>query len=154
MDRRVVAGLAGLVLVSGAEVCSAQALPSKDPSAQPAVGMTPLPSINDSINNTSLGAVPPAYAKPPTSPIGIGPRATIPKPPVLEAPVGLSPIEPIRESINRGYGIGRIGAMFRKPGPRASAPENSPTAMRHQAPPAATLDPSTVPSTLPALPSG
>jgi hypothetical protein len=113
MDRRVVAGLVGLVLVGGAEVCSAQTGPGKDPSAQPTVGLSPLPSINDTINNTSLGSVPPAYAKLPASPIGNGPAATIPKPPVLNAPVGMSPIEPIHQSINRGSGTSRIAAMFR-----------------------------------------
>ncbi len=122
MDRRVVAGLAGLLLVSGAEVCSAQTGPTRDPAFQPSVGLAPLPSIGDTINNTSLGAVPPAYAKLPTSPIGNGPAATIPRPPVLTAPVGLSPLESIHQSINRGSGNPGTSSLFRKPGARAVAP--------------------------------
>jgi hypothetical protein len=152
MDRRVVAGLAGLLLLGGAEVCSAQSLPSRDPSSQPSVGLSSLPSIGDSINNTSLGSVPPAYAKLPTSPVGNGPVATIPRPPVVNAPVGLTPIEPIHQSINRGLGNPGISSLFRRSGARAVAPPSSPPASRPQASAAPNLDTRTLSASLPAMP--
>jgi PPIC-type PPIASE domain len=152
MDRRVVAGLAGFLLVSGAEVCPAQSLPGRDPSAQPPVGLSPLPSIGDSINNTSLGAVPPAYAKLPTSPIGNGPAATIPRAPVMSSPVGLSPIESIHQSINRGLGNPGTSSLFRNSGARAVVPSSSPPAIRPQATVTPNPDASSLPASLPALP--
>ena len=123
MDRRVVVGLVGLVLAGGAEVCPAQTGPGRDPSAQPSVGLVPIPSIGDSINNTSvvLDTVPVAPSRVPTSPVGLGPDATIPAAPILPTPVSLTPMEPIQQSINRGFGTGSMSSMFRRPNARAAA---------------------------------
>ena len=128
MDRRVVVGLVGLVLVGRAEVCPAQVGgPSRDPSAQPSVGLVPIPSIGDSINNTSVipTTVPMASSTVPTSPVGIGPDAVIPTAPIPSNPVSLSPMDPIHSSVSRGVGSGIPSPMFRKPIVRPSAISNS-----------------------------
>ena len=150
MDRRVVAGLVGLVLGGGAEVGSAQSLPGRDPSAQPPVGLAPIPSIGESINSSTAGptAVPMAPSGVPTNPIGSGPRAAIPRPPVPTSPVSMGPIEPIHQSINRGSGMGRIASMFRRPTAGPSAPPGPRPMIFSPAP----VGPPSSPSALPAPP--
>ena len=153
MDRRVVAGLAGLVLVGCARLSPAQTGPGKDPSAQPSVGLAPLRSIGDTINNTTdySGTVPMASPAVPTSPIGTGPAAVIPRPPVLTSPVSMTPLEPIDRSIRADYRQRGISSIFRKPRPQAAAaPVAAPRAMpRAEAAPV--IAPPAVPSTPPDL---
>ena len=133
MDRRVVSGLVGLVLVGGSRESLAQSTPARDPSAQPPVGLIPIPSIGDSINNTSTVSRSAPLASPgaPTSPVGSGPAATIPRPPVSTTPVSMTPLEPIHESINnKGPRGSWVASIFRRNRARATA-----------APPASTAKP-------------
>ena len=123
MDRRVVAGLAGLLLVGSASPSPAQTVgPGRDPSAQPAVGLAPLRSIGDTINDVSdaSGSIPVASPAVPTSPVGSGPAAPLPRAPVLTAPVGLTPLEPIGRSIRADYRQRGVISMFRRTRPQAA----------------------------------
>jgi hypothetical protein len=147
MDRRVVVGLVGIALAGVAEDCRAQAASGRDPSAQPSVGLAPIPSIGDSINNTTVFSpvVPMASSVVPANPVGVGPAAPLPRTPVPPNPVSMTPIEPIQRSINRGFGTGAISSMFRKPAERPAA-----TVLRSppRVEPVARLKFSTVPSLL------
>ena len=154
MDRRVVVGLVGLVLVGRAEACPAQVGgPSRDPSAQPSVGLVPIPSIGESINNTSAipAAVPMASSAVPTSPVGSGPDAAIPTAPILPTPVSLAPMDPIQHSLTQGAGTGLFSSMFRKPKLRPAATSTSGPRPRVERAPKA--DPSVIPSMWPTRPS-
>ena len=51
MDRRVVAGIVGVVLAGSAQASQAQVGP--DPSGMPPVGLSPVPSLGDTINGSS-----------------------------------------------------------------------------------------------------
>jgi hypothetical protein len=86
MDRRVVAGLVGLVLAALAREAPAQSTPVRDPSSQPAIGMAPIRSLNDSINSVEIPAnpnvVPIASGKVPTNPARGVAHADRPAPPV------------------------------------------------------------------------
>ena len=151
MDRRIVAGLVGLALVGTAEGAKAQAPPARDPSGQPSVGLLPLRSINESINDVATipSGVPVAPRNVPTSPVGTGPAAVIPNAPVLANPVSMTPIEPIHQSINRGASPpSRISSMF-----RGSAARPVKAAGRTTPPPSvspsADLDTRAVPASLP-----
>ncbi len=125
MDRRIVTGIIGLILTGIAGSAPAQSVPVRDPSGQPGVGLGPIRSLNDSINNVELPAnpidVPLASNRVPTSPVGSGPAAAIPNPPVLNEPVSLTPIDPIHQSITHGFGTGRIAGLFRRPATRPIA---------------------------------
>lgn len=116
MNRRVVVGLVGVALGGLAEACHAQGPPARDPSAQYSVGLAPIPSIGDSINNTTLFSptVPLAPSAVPSSPLGIGPDATLPRTPIPKVPVSMTPLDPIQRSVNRGFGTGLLGSMFGK----------------------------------------
>jgi hypothetical protein len=123
MDRRVVVGLAGIVLAGFAETCQAQNAASRDPSAGNSVGMVPLQSINESINNTSnfSSVVPMAPSAVPSSPVGVGPAGTLPRAPIPRKPVSMTPIDSIGTSINRGHGLGYFSHLFDKPADRPAA---------------------------------
>jgi peptidyl-prolyl cis-trans isomerase SurA len=145
MNRRVVVGLVGIALVGVAGTCPGQTPPARDPSSQQAVGLAPIPSIGTSINNTTVSSpvVPMAPSGVPTSPVGVGPDAPLPRSPIPPTAVSMTPMEPIGHSISRGFGTGYFSSLFRKPADRPSA-----TILR--TPPrvesSAKLDASTVPS--------
>jgi peptidyl-prolyl cis-trans isomerase SurA len=134
MDRRIVAGLVGVLWAGLTGEVLAQSVPTRDPSAQPAVGMGPIRSLNDTINSTDItlnpNVVPIASSRVPTSPVGSGPAAAIPSPPVLNEPVSMTPIDPLHESLSKGFGSGRIASLFRRPGARPTTPASRTTSAR------------------------
>jgi peptidyl-prolyl cis-trans isomerase SurA len=145
MDRRVVVGLVGIALAGVAENGHAQTPSARDPSGQYSVGLAPIPSITDSINNTTSYSpvVPLPSSAVPSSPVGQGTGATLPRAPVPRKPIVMTPIDPIQRSINRGIGTGLFSSMFSKPADRPSA------AILRTPPrvePVSKLDTSTIPS--------
>ena len=112
MDRRVFTWLAGLSLLAGS---------TREGVAQGPVGLSPIRSIGDSINDTTsrVRSIPVAPSAAPTSPMGVGPDGVVPRSPIEPEPVSMVPLDPIHQSINRGFG--GISSMFRRPGSRPVA---------------------------------
>ncbi len=152
MDRRVIAGLVGVVLAGGSEARAMQG-PLRDPSAQPPVGMSPLPSIADSINSTTgfSGAAPPVRPVAPINPTAPDPSARSTRTPDTLAPTSITPMTPIDESINREFPspAGRGPATIRPRRSRAPAPAADPRPIRPAGPAPA---PAPLPDLLPADP--
>jgi hypothetical protein len=103
MDRRIVAGIVGTLLALTGGRAHAQSVPARDPSNQASVGLVPLRSINDSINDVTTipNGVPVASGRVPTNPVNSGPAAAIPNPPTLGDPVSMTPIDPLQHSLTR-----------------------------------------------------
>ena len=160
MDRRIVAGIVGIILAGWAQASPAQTGP--DPSGLPPVGLTPLRSITDSINNTTVDprrVEIPSQAVP-TNPTASGPPAAIPLAPTAPGPVSLTPEPPLNHSLRSGYPSGRPSRLFRANRPLAglSATQAATIAPRPVAPPArpgptrsaAATAPATAPAPAPA----
>jgi len=160
MDRRIVAGIVGIILAGWAQASPAQTGP--DPSGLPPVGLTPLRSITDSINNTTVDprrVEIPSQAVP-TNPTASGPPAAIPLAPTAPGPVSLTPEPPLNHSLRSGYPAGRPSRLFRANRPLAglSATQAATIAPRPVAPPArpgptrsaAATAPATAPAPAPA----
>ncbi len=141
MNRRIMAGFLGLALVGSSQTARGM-MQMRDPSSAGSVGMTPLDSIGDKINNSSLN--PQAVTSlpgVPTDPTLSGPRARVPKPPVGPNPVGMTTQPSLSDPVDPGTSTGGgFGRFFRRP--RASA--SSPKAIRGG--PAPKVDPSAIPS--------
>jgi peptidyl-prolyl cis-trans isomerase SurA len=157
MDRRIVAGLICWLLVPlvGGKASAQTAPPAtRDPGAPLGVGMVPLRSINDSINDVSItnpNVVPMASSRVPTSPVGTGPAAAIPASPVLTEPVSMTPLDPLHHSLSHGFAPGRIASLFRRPGARPTSPASTTTVRYLPSLGASTAPPPTL-SRLPQLP--
>ena len=105
MDRRVVAGIVGVVLAGQVQPGHAQVGPA--PSEMPPVGLSPIPSLGDTINGSSRfpGTASPSRSALPADPRNTGPAAAIPSAPIPPAPVSLMPEPPIGQSLQSGYRI-------------------------------------------------
>jgi len=144
MNRRTVAGVLALALVGSSQ--TSWGMQMRDPSAAGTVGMTPLDSIANKINDDTLpsGVVSPSGV--PTDPTASGPRARVPRSPVGPNPVGMTPQASLNESVDQGYPTtGGFGRLFRR-NPRPGTANANPKAARGT--PASKFDPSTVPSRL------
>ncbi len=143
MDRRVFAWLAGFSLLAGGP---------REGVAQGPVGMSPIRSIGESINDTTNrpGLIPVAPSAAPSSPIGVGPDGVVPRSPIEPEPVSMVPLDSINQSINRGFG--GISSIFSR---YPSRPDAGPILRRTpRVEPAPRFDAATFPSTLNRPPQG
>ncbi|WP_435007483.1 peptidyl-prolyl cis-trans isomerase [Tundrisphaera lichenicola] len=164
MDRRVVAGIVGMVLAAQTQASQAQVGP--DPSGLPPVGLSTIPPLDETING-GVGISRFPRSSVPTDPRESGPAAVVPPAPVLPEPVSLTSEPPLEQSLRSGYRRSGLSSMIRghfpfsgRPGPSSRRPAApAPAPVRYSAtraasatPPRPQIDPTVVPSTLPEMP--